>query len=301
LPALDAKIEKKVKDFWASWKANNPGKHISRRAFHRLYSQRVSNTDIGLSRFNQIVRELETAAPPEPFPLVEWEPWRSDNVTPGTSAFLLTMDAVCQAVQYRRLYRHEASWGMKLRVALQGLTPYDQFCFVTHYAIRQVRAYYSKEEEPFSIDLDAILAYKPWLPENIHAFRMVALARPDSLGNWVLTGRIIRGLFPSFTWEEISSYLLLPWHIEPVRGEPRTSQELKEFQAADAALRFWMGSDPLFLPPLGHEDLGLPDLTQPVINRVTWVMDYGHESDPRYRTETREIQEHSNTYEEDEQ
>ena len=56
-------------------------------------------------------------------------------------------------------------------------------------------------------------------------------------------------------------------------------------------LRFWMGPDPIFLPPLDHEDLGLLDLTRPVINQVTINLGDG-------RTETHEVRRDLNANEE---
>ena len=221
----------------------------------------------------------------------EWKPWCT-GIDPETHSFLLALDAVCQAVQFRHLYEHEATWGMRLRVALQELTPYDQFCFVSLYANRTVHAHYDKED-PVTVDLDIILAYKPWLSKHLHAFRMVGLARPASLGNSALTAETTVGRFPSFDWKVISWSLVLPWHIKPIRDEPKTPEELKALQAADAALRFWMGPNPIFLPPRGHEDLGLPDFSQPDAPRWTYAMDFGPESAPRI-----ELAQASNTREE---
>ncbi len=74
------------------------------------------------------------------------------------------------------------------------------------------------------------------------------------------------------------------------------------FQAADAALRFWMGSNPIFLPPGEHEDYGLLDLTMPPITQIVNHLDLGPESEgPRYRTETIVVPRHLDTDEEDEQ
>jgi len=194
------------------------------------------------------------------------------------------------------LFTHEAEWGKRLRDALGGLSPYDQFCFVTLYAFREVKAYYREENEAFTTDLDTILTYKPWpwFPENIHAFNMAALARPDSLADWVLTGKI-GGTFPRFTWDEISGSHFLPWHHRPKRDDPRNHQELLAIQANDAALRFWMGTNPLFLPPLGHEELGLPDLTMPVITQLLVNKDHGPEANPRFVVETHDVRQNLNT------
>ena len=134
---------------------------------------------IGVRKVQQIIAEPKKSTEEtfKPFLFVEWKPWHSKQKNPEASAFLLTLDAVCQAVQNRHLHEHEAQWGIRLRVALQGITPYDQLCFVSLYAQREVVAFHFNLPEIDITDLNAILAYKPWLPENAHAYGMATRAR----------------------------------------------------------------------------------------------------------------------------
>ena len=165
MPALHPDIEQKVKDFWADWKAKNPGISVSRRALHRHYRQRVSNNDIGLSKFNQVIRVAEGGGPPDPFPREEWDPWVDPQETAEDTAFLLRLNAVCMAEEARNLIKKEAEWARRLRASLAGLHPYGQYRVVEMYVLREARAHY-RQKERYTADLDGILAYQPWVPQN---------------------------------------------------------------------------------------------------------------------------------------
>ena len=175
MAALAPEIKQRVKEFWADRKARSSGERISTRALFREYRQKVSNNEIGLSKFNTIVRDLERAGPSDPFPCSEWKPWTNPDEGAEDSAFLLRISAVMQAEIGRGLYNHEAKWGQRLRVALEGLHPFGQYRLVLHYSIRKVAAYYLKEE-PYTTDLDHLVAYKPWLPENQRAYHLAVLS-----------------------------------------------------------------------------------------------------------------------------
>ena len=233
---------------------------------------------IGVRKVQQIIAERKGPAGDtfKTFPLDEWKPWHNGKGPPDTSAFLLTLDAVCQCVQSRPLYDHEAKWAMRIRGALQGLAPYDQFCIVSLYAQRELVAFYLSEPEVNTADLDAILAYKPWLPENAHAYGMAILAKvaprplPGSRAelsfedaNWNFhTGK---------AWETLRVDLLPPWYIHPedvklggfleyalisVASQREEAQKREKFtpeqwerRARDTALQFWMGDNPIFEKP----------------------------------------------------
>lgn len=229
-----------LRQIWISSESKKPADVY--KQFVRQYGKEV----IRLRKCEQLIPTFSISASGGRIPLFdykEWSPW-SKKGSPQSKSFLLMLDAISQVVQNRHIFAHEAEWGERLRIALDGLAPYDQFCFVTLYALREVNAHYREEEEVVTTDLDTILAYRPWpwLPENIDAFNMAALAHPDSLGDWALTGKIVGGTFPSFDWDEISGSHFLPWHHETMRGDPKTDRELMAFQADDAALRFWMGT-----------------------------------------------------------
>ena len=226
----------------------------------------------------------------EDFKLVEWKPWAAKCTNAATSAFLLTMDAVCLVVQRRHLYGHEAKWGRRLRVSLQALTPYDQFCFVTLYANREIRAHYD-EGDAVTADLDAILAYRPWLTENAHAYGM-AIAANLAIRPWALTRQdryledSVKNFFVGKAWETLRVDLRPPWFITPGGVEPESlvsydlrlnsflQRGVREMQSAalqnqgrqtkvavsqevermvlDTTLQFWMGDAPIFEKPLMH-------------------------------------------------
>ena len=270
-----------LRDTWVA----NPD--ASRAKVHEKFERRYGKGIIGVRKAQQLIptfSQSPSGEPIPPFEYVEWEPWRNKQRSPETSAFLLTMGAVCMAVQKRRLHDHEAKWAMRLRVALEGLMPYDQFCFVSLYAMRTVGAYYSEPECPFTADLDAILAYKPWLPENAHAYGVLActslVPKPqrgsraelsdEDAGVNLLTGK---------AWETLRVDLRPPWYMDPedlkpypflayfysaVASRRELAQERKDFtpqeweyRARDTALQFWMGDNPIFEKPQLHGSFGL--------------------------------------------
>ena len=245
---------------------------------------------IGVRKVQDIIAEVKkpTEGTFKPFQLVEWDPWDPKQKNPETSAFLLTLDAVCQAVQDRHLHDHEAKWGKRLRVALQGIAPYDQLCFVSLYAQRQVVAFHLKEPE-ITADLDAILAYKPWLPENAHAYGMATWAHlaprplPGSRQD-ISVADSVKNFFVGRAWETLRVDLRPPWFIFPGGVGPGsfleyaldrsilsaeelvrhlkentslTDLQQGERMAQDTALQFWMGDNPIFEKPLLHGMWGL--------------------------------------------
>jgi len=250
---------------------------------------------VGLRRVQEIISARRLGGDGELIPTFgrrEWKPW-CPKTDPETNAFLLSMNSVCKAVEYRFIYDHEAAWGRRLRVALNGLAPYDQFCFVTLYAIREVRAHYAGAE-PFTADLDEILAYKPWLPESAHAYGMAiwaGLALNPAAGS--RQDLSLEDAVKSKTWETLRVDLRPPWFIIPggvqpgtfleyfvrhgmslqelaghMKDMPLTDLQRDEHMARDTALQFWMGDNPIFEKPLLHGlfgllESGIPDMEIP--------------------------------------
>ena len=244
---------------------------------------------IGVRKVQQISAEAKkpTEGTFEPFRFVEWRPWGPKQKNPETNAFLLTLDAVCQAVQNRHLNDHEAQWGLRLRVALQGITPYDQLCFVSLYSRREVVAFHLKDPED-TTDLDVILAYKPWLPENAHAYGMATVAhlapkpppgntqsmsaedsvrsffvgkawgtlRVDLRPTWFIPGGVKADSFLEYALVHSASFLQELAH-RMKETLPLTDLQRGERMARDAALQFWMGDNPIFEKPLLHGMWGL--------------------------------------------
>lgn len=275
--------------------ATNP--HRSRRAIHREFERHHGKGIIGLRKAQALIPTFPTGSaedpgeprvPVERFPYKEWRPWR--KATSETNAFLLTMDAVCQTVQARPLYDHEARWGMRLRVALEGLMPYDQFCFVAIYAQREVIAFHLNEPKVDTVDLDAILAYKPWRPESAHAYGVLAWKNvvpkplPGSLTE-LSDEDAAHNLIAGKAWKTLRVDLRPPWYmneedfkkypfIEYLLNLPASRREEAqekthftepewEWRARETALQFWMGDDPIFEKPQLHGMFGLIEPFKP--------------------------------------
>jgi len=118
------------------------------------------------------VAEAKAASTDRPFDAREWKPWDDSSESTDDSAFLLRMAAVCEAIRQRRFRIVEACWAKRLRAALEGLTSYKQFRFVELYSLRQFAAHILREPSPYTADLDGILAYQPWVPENRESYEV---------------------------------------------------------------------------------------------------------------------------------
>ena len=126
----------------------------------------------------KIISRIEQQSPGKPWSLVEWHPWTVPEETAEDSAFLIRLNAIRRVQSCLNLFEYEAKWGRKLRAALEGLSPYGQYKMVCEYAMREVTTSYLGREQPFTEDLDAFLAYKPWLQRgNCRAFFLAAF--PD--------------------------------------------------------------------------------------------------------------------------
>lgn len=278
--ALDPAITEKVRAFWAAEAHPVDGKVLSTRDLYRLYQQRVNNHDVHWAKFAQIVAEAKKNLK-KPFPLSEWKPWENFGESAEDKAFLITMEAVCQAIQSRHLQDHESVWGIRLRVVLKGLMPYDQFAFITLYALRQLVGFHL-QREPHTADLDIILAYKPWpwFPENAHAYAMATVdsiaPRPRMYSRaeypWppgniedLSIQKSVENFYAGHAWETLKVDLRLPWHY---RTRPDLSESSSKpfanfglYPNQDRALEFWMGDNPLFEKPADH---GVYGLTEPM-------------------------------------
>ena len=160
-------ILEKVRSIWSD-NAKQSGRQV-----HRVYRQRFGG-GIGLRKVQEIVSLLKKVAPRDPFPLVEWLPWEGADESPEDSAFLLWLNAQSMQLDRRGLYQHEARWVRRLRVALDGLGSSEQLRIVRAYAQRQVVGY-NLRERPYTGDLDGIVAYRAWLPENVRGYAQAAV------------------------------------------------------------------------------------------------------------------------------
>jgi hypothetical protein len=174
MPApLDSEVIDRVTQFWAREGHPLGTEKPSRRSLYEGYKQKVAN-ELSWGAFSDIVKKLEFRAPPDPFPLGKWKPWVDPEESPADTAHLLRINAIMRVENGRDLYLHEANWGKRLRLALEGLPPFGQYRFVFHYSIREVEAYYLRKEQ-YTDDLDSFIAYRPWVSENQVGYN-VALA-----------------------------------------------------------------------------------------------------------------------------
>lgn len=161
-----------IKNIWAEI----PEK-LSALAVWREYDRRTGHRKlIGKRKVQQIVAEArKNARTDEAFPVVEWQPWTNEEQSPELIDHLLQLDAACVATYRRHLYQHEARGACRLRVALSGLSPRGQLAIIREYARRESLAFYLRSDRPYTADLDGLVAYKPWLPQNYAIYHYAAI------------------------------------------------------------------------------------------------------------------------------
>lgn len=175
--AIGPEIIDRVREFWATQRdaPNSKRPKRSRRyLYFNVYVPKYGK-EPSWGKFNEIISAAERKAPVEPFPAWEWKPWAIPEESAEDTAFLLRISVIKQAETGEPLYKHEARWGQRLRVALEDLHPFGQYRLVLHYSIREVTAY-NLREECYTTDLDNLVAYKPWLPENQRAYHLAVLS-----------------------------------------------------------------------------------------------------------------------------
>lgn len=169
---LDEKIIAEVEKFLAKEKYATKGKKLSATQLRNRYKDyfraryRHNKNYVGKTKFIEIFNEREKRRT-EPFPWIEWKPWATPEESAEDRAFLLQMNAVKLAETGGVLtpITPEAEWARRLRVALDGLNPFGQFNVVVLYSFRE---YVAKSQgiSADTSDLDSLIAYKPWLPDN---------------------------------------------------------------------------------------------------------------------------------------
>ena len=212
-----------------------------------------------LRKFQQIIAEAKEGAADRVYSLVEWVPWQDESESPDDAAHLLKLDAISMAATGRHLYQHEARWGRRLRTALDGLTPWQQYTITSLYAGREVAAHYLGHPRAATGDLDGILAYRPWLPENEDAYNGAIIGGAVHHPAWLSphdTQEHVEALkqvqseeIDSWEYGRRTSY----WKIAKRMFDqlPRRAQHIdrtneKSFVAwtLDGVLDFWAGEEP---------------------------------------------------------
>ena len=163
--SIDPTVVEAIKNLWAQDTSRSAAK------VRELYRQRVGYREVpSLRKYQLIIAEARKKSPHPGYPLVEWLPWRNEIESREDAAYLLKLDAISMALSGHHLYQHEAKWGRRLRIALEGLNMWTQYNLVWQYALREVAAYNLRATRAYTADLDGILAYKPWIRENRQAY-----------------------------------------------------------------------------------------------------------------------------------
>ena len=136
----------------------------------RYKSERGGRIEIQIRKVQQIIADLRLRVREGEFPRVPWLPWNAGDQTPAEHDYLLRLDAISRVLFNRHLYDHEAVWARRLMVGLESLSPREQLLFAMDYATREEQAFFLDESIPYTTDLDGVVAYKPWQPDNQQAY-----------------------------------------------------------------------------------------------------------------------------------
>ena len=170
-PAIPTEVLNRIMTIWMDDLEQNAAE------VHRKYLLQPGSHVIGVRKVQQIISDAKKATGSRRrLPLVEWRPWVKVPPNSVTIDYLLQLDGISQRASGRHLYEHEAKWSRRLQAALEGLGLYEQLEIIRHYASRERRAATLNRPEPYYADLDGLLAYKPWLPENANAYECALVA-----------------------------------------------------------------------------------------------------------------------------
>ena len=230
-PKTPPDMIEQIKSLWGEDRTQNAVVVWKRFGQHKISKRKVQ----------QIISEARKQSPFLDFVFVEWQPWITENESSDAAAFLLKLDAVCSSNTNRHLYEHEAMWARRLLVALDSLDPWRQFLMVERYGLRERVAYELRASRTYTADLDAILAYQPWLPENTEAYEISVSAgvspRPH---NW----------FEPYDDDNCSSYwdvakrMLNVRHRTGRRIYPLDEERSSAGEKLDGVVDFWAGLEP---------------------------------------------------------
>jgi hypothetical protein len=245
MPApLDSEVIERVATFWALEGHPLDSEKPSRRSLYDRYKRKVAN-ELSWGAFSDIVKKLEFRAPPDPFRIAQWKPWVNSEESPADAVCLLRINAVMRLESGRDLYDLEAKWGRRLRLALAGVHPFGQCRFVMYYTWREIAAYY-RRMEMYTDDLDTLLTYQVWRPENREVYRKALEAGIAPYPNIYLFSN--EDDKPSewpeewthefkTSWEQQLDWMFTPWgtHIPGIEDDPEKARIL------DRLLELWAG------------------------------------------------------------
>ena len=167
-PEIPADVVYRIKHLWAE----EPSRFATQ--VHRLMRQQLGNA-VSLRKVQQVIAEARSKTGGRQRPMVEWKPWKGKLGTAQDCDYLLRLDAISLAAGGRHLSELEAKWARRIRVAVDGLNLWRQLHLVIMYAKRELAADNLQEPSPYTADLDGILAYKPWVPQNRKAYDSAVL------------------------------------------------------------------------------------------------------------------------------
>jgi hypothetical protein len=176
-PPKSETIDQKIDRLWTSEVKRTQGtreKPTAVRVWKLLHGNEWadpsrSNQIVSLSYVEKRVRKLKSTGGNLPS-YESWQPWADPQESAEERAYLLKLNAIKQAELDLGLLQHQAKWARMLRVALEGLSLYQQYCLVMMYGYRQFTADYLGKNSPYTTDLDSFVAYRPWLPGNQHPY-----------------------------------------------------------------------------------------------------------------------------------
>jgi len=136
---------------------------MHRRVKRRFVKRRISEHGI---------RNMMKRLPPigDRFVPTLWRSFTAWDESPGAPSpaqvhYVRRLYVVSEAVLGRPIQEHEAVWAMRLQPVIEGLDLFLQWLLVREYAYREEISTPLPERIDTS-DLDALLAVRPWLPEN---------------------------------------------------------------------------------------------------------------------------------------
>lgn len=252
MPAkLSTETIDRVKEFWAAQrdKLDSRGRSRSRRDLYKIYVHKYGR-EPSWGKFAEIIAEIERNAPADGFPTSEWIPWVNSEESAEESAFLLRIKTIKEAELGIGLYTHEANWGRRLRVALEGLHPFGQYRFILAYSLRDIIRHHLRAER-ITDDLDSFVVYQPWLPGNFAAYELAiasGIAPKLKMDPFASDQqRELRDLLPgpqNFTeevrlsWAPQLLWMLRPWgtFVPGCENDPEKADMLGQI------LDFWAGA-----------------------------------------------------------
>lgn len=166
-PPIHDNVIRQIEELWSSDETQTAV------AVHQQYRRGSRTHEVSLRKCQQIIASAKKQKGPG-FQPTEWKPSAREDEHPDSLAYLLRLDSVCMVVFRRRLYDHEGAWARRLRVTLDELPFGFQLFIVVEFGRRESGAR-TLQREPYTADLEGLLAYQPWVSaDNALAYAIAA-------------------------------------------------------------------------------------------------------------------------------